>query len=182
MLNGIDPIIIFQFGKKVPDTVGESLAKIPLASRIANIIEYPPIPIYLSEKLTGLFIDTESKNVDIDTNTETLPDGTTPEVTQKGINSTVTVNLTANKDSIGLSLLSAMIDLLFEKCSSKEYSITYLHGATTIFRGVLQSYQVNQSAQNDLLNIQLEISKGQKSPEAPEPVLEVPPIDGATLV
>lgn len=182
MLNGIDPIIIFQFNKALPESVTQALAKIPIVSEIPASLPLPPIPIYLSENLTGLFIDTESKSVDIDTNVETLTDGTAPEITQKGISSIVSVSLTANKNSIGLSLLSAMIDLLFEKCSSREYSITYLHGATTIFRGLLQSYQVSQSADTDLLNIQFEISKGQKTPEPPTPNIEVPNVPGETLV
>lgn len=180
MLGGIDPIIIFQFSKKIP-LVSEALAKIPLISKIPTVIEMPPVPIYLSEARTGLYIDTENKNVDISTDVETTSDGSPPAVNQKGISSTVTVTMEAIKDSIGLSLISAMIDQVFDKLTSKEYSISYLNGATTIFRGVMQSYSIAQSSQNNKMLITIEISKGEKQPQKAAPQSSVPRIDGATL-
>lgn len=159
MLNGIEPIIIFQFSKAFP-SVSEELAKIPLVSEIPTLVESPPIPIYLSENLTGLFIDTEAKNIDAETNTGTKTDGSTPDVNQKGISSVVSIDINANKNSLGLQLLTAMADLVFEKLTSKEYHITYLHGPTTVFRGVLQSFSVNQNANDDLLRIKIELNKG----------------------
>lgn len=179
MLNGLDPIIIFQFSKLVP-SLSETVAKIPLVSNIPTLIEQPPIPIYLSESLTGLFIDAESKNVDINTTTETKTDGSDPDVNQKGISSNITIDLIGKKDSLGLSLISAMIDLVFEKVTSQEYAITYLHGPITIFRGVLQSFQVNQNASNELLSIRIELSKGQKTPQKVPDILSVPRETGAT--
>jgi hypothetical protein len=65
----------------------------------------------------------------------------------------------ANKDSIGLTLLSAVLDLIVPKVTSKEYSITYLHGAVTVFGGLLQSFNVTQNSENDLFNISLKLSK-----------------------
>lgn len=177
MLNGLDPIIIFQFAKLAP-SLSATIAKIPIISDIPTAVDMPPIPIYLSESLTGLYIDAESKNVDINTNTETKSDGSEPDVSQKGIGSTVSIDLIAKKDSLGLSLLSAMIDIIFDKVSSKEYAITYIHGPITIFRGVLQSYQVNQSAQNELLSIRIELSKGEKTPQKVASTLETPKITG----
>jgi len=164
MLNGIDPIIIFQFSKLASDA-NSLLTKIPVISKIPTVIEQPPIPIYLSEELTGLYIDTEDKNVDIQTDTETLSSGDAPETTQKGVGSTVTINLVAKKDSVGMSLLSAMIDLVFDKVTSREYAITYMHGATTIFRAVLHSFAVSQNSSNDLLSVKIELSRGAKTPE-----------------
>lgn len=165
MLQGIDPVIIFQFKKLSTTSFGELLTKIPVVAEAKTFIEQPPIPIYLSEQLTGLFIDTEDKNVDIDTDVETLTNGEAPAVSQKGINSSVSINLKAHKDSVGMTLLSAMIDLLFDKVTSQEYAITYLHGATTIFRGVLHNYSVSQNSDESLMRIKIELSKGQKTPQ-----------------
>jgi hypothetical protein len=100
-------------------------------------------------------------------------------VSQKGISSVVAVNLIAKKNSLGLSLLSAMIDLLFDKVTSQEYSITYLHGATTVFRGVLHSYAVNQNSSNELLSIKIELSKGTKTPVKLPEIPVVPKATGA---
>ena len=178
MLNGIDPIIIFQFGK-LSSSLGSTLEKIPLVSEIPTIIEQPPIPLYLSETLTGIYIDSEDKNVDIATDVETKTNGTDPDVNQKGIQSTIAINLVARKDSLGLSLLSAMIDLIFDKVTSKEYAITYLHGPITVFRGVLHSYAVNQNSGNELLTIKIELSKGEKQPQKKNEIPETQKITGA---
>lgn len=177
MLGGIDPIIIFQFAKLAP-SFGETVSKIPVLSKVPTLIEMPPIPVYLSENITGLFIDTESKSVDLETDTETMTDGSAPEVTQKGIQSGIEVNIMARKDSLGLTLISALIDQVFDKATSKEYAITYLHGPVTIFRGLLHSYAVEQSAENELLRIRINLSKGSKTPAKPSEIPVVGKVTG----
>lgn len=159
MLNGLDPIIIFQFSVAIPE-VSEQLAKIPLVSQVPTLVDQPPIPIYLSENLTGLFIDAENKSIDANTQVETKTDGGDLSVNQKGVASIVSIDLEANKNSLGLTLLTAMADLIFEKLTSKEYYITYLHGPTTVFRGKLHSFSVNQIANDDLLRVKVELSRG----------------------
>lgn len=180
MLGGIDPILIFDFSK-LSATDEESLSKIPIISSIVSKIGLPPIPIYLSEKLTGLYIDSEDKNIDIETTTETLPDGSTPLINQKAINSTIRINLVAHRDSIGLTLLSAVCDLILPKVTSREYSITYLHGAVTVFAGLLHSFSINQNTQNELMNVTLEIVKTpikpvKKGPPEVKPISESVPL------
>lgn len=182
MLNGIDPVIIFQFSKLAP-TLGETVAKIPIVSSIPSLIAMPPIPVYLSQTLTGLHIDTEEKNVDIQTTTETTTDGSSPVVDQKGVGSVIAINLEARKDSVGLSLLSGLVDRIFDKVTSKEYSITYLHGPIIIFGGLLHSYSVAQEAGSELLKIKIEISKGQDSkPTKADPIPKVPALPGAVPI
>jgi len=174
MLGGIDPVIIFQFSKLAGTSFAEQILKIPLVSEIPDVVAQPPIPIYLSESLTGLFIDTEDKNVDTEVDIQTKTDGSEPAVEQKGVSSTVSINLQGRKDSLGIALLSAMIDLAFDKVTSKEYAITYLHGATTIFRGMIKSYSVNQSATTNLLTIKIELTKGAKQPQKKQTIVVVP--------
>lgn len=173
MLGGIDPIILFHYSRLPPET-RKSLSKIPLVAEIQEMIQLPPIPIYLSEKLTGMFIDTENKNVDIETSTETTKDGGTPDANQKAISSTVSINLNARKDSVGMILLSALIDVVFQKVTSKEYGITYLNGATTVFNGLLHSYSCTQRADTDLMDIQIQLIRntGSTQVRAPIPVIE----------
>ena len=168
MLNGIDPIILFHFNKVSQETT-ETLLKIPIVSEIVDRIDLPPIPIYLSESLTGIYIDSEDKSVEIETSTETVADGTSPIQNQRGISSSVKVNMVASRDSVGLTLFSAMTDLIFPKVTSKEYSISYLNGAVTVFNGLLHSCSINQNADNDLYNISIEIIKpsGVAKPQIP---------------
>jgi hypothetical protein len=158
MLNGIAPILIFQFSKKL--VTAEAVSKIPILSSLVSSIPLPPIPLYLDEKLTGIIIDSEDKNIDIETSQETLTDGGSPLVTQKAIESVVKINMRASKDSIGLTILSAVADMILPKVTSQEYSIQYLNGATTMFNARLKSFQVNSSSDNTLLNITLELIKG----------------------
>lgn len=182
MLNGVDPVIIIQFASLAPK-LGSTISKIPILADYPDLIAMPPIPIYLSQKLTGLHIDTEEKNVDIQTATETATDGSAPQVDQKGISSVIAINLEARKDAVGLSLLSGLVDRIFNKVTSKEYSITYLHGPIIIFGGLLHSYGVSQEAGSELLRIKIEISKGSEStPTKADPLPKVPGLPGAVPI
>lgn len=178
MLNGLDPIILFNFFKATPATTA-ALEKIPVVADIVAKVGLPPIPIYLSESLTGLFIDTEEKSIEIDTKMETLTDGADPKIDQKGLQSTIKVSLTGKKNSLGLTLIAAMSDLILKKVTSKEYSITYLHGATTVFGGLLHSFNISQTAENDLLAITFELSTGAASTQEKSPIPVVGKVTGA---
>lgn len=158
MLNGVDPIILFNF-KKLSPSLQSSITKIPVVSSIVEAIDLPVVPIYLSERLTGIYIDSESKSVDIDTTADTLSDGSDPELNQKGLQSSVKIEMVAARDSLGVALFSAMSDLIFPKVTSKEYSITYLHGAVTVFAGLLNSFSITQQSNNTLYSISMELIK-----------------------
>lgn len=184
MLGGIDPVILIQLSKRVDTTfVGPQdpgiIARIPIISQIPTLIDGPLIPIYLSQELTGIQIDTEEINIDIDTDVETLTDGAEPDVNQKGIQAVVSINLIGKKTQPGLILLTALMNLIFNKLTSKEYAITYLSGPITVFRGVLQGYSLTQNADNELCNIKIELSKGSKNPAKPSDVIVVPGSTGA---
>ncbi len=159
MLNGIDPIIIFTLFKNVPPPVALEPGPQPLVETSIFSIPFTPIPIYLSERVTGLYIDTQSKNIDIETKVTTLPSAESPEVTQKGVNSSVTINMLANSGSIGLTIFSAMCDLIFQRLTSKEYRIDFIDSAFSIFGGLLAGYSINQSANDSLYRISFELSK-----------------------
>ncbi len=176
MLNGIDPIILISLYKIIPGT-NNDLNKIPLVSDAIAKIGYLVVPIYLSESLTGLFIDSEEKNIEINTSFETKTDGKAPDVTQKGASSTIKISLQASSDSIGLTLLSALLDQAFEKVTSKEYSITYLHGAVTLFGGLLHSYTITQNANDNRYNITIELSRGD---DATKPKVNIPVVGKLT--
>jgi hypothetical protein len=157
MLNGIDPIIIFNF-KKIAG-LSDLIGQIPVLSDIVSVIDLPAVPIYLSERLTGIYIDTESKNIDVDTTVDALTNGGQPVTTQRPIQSTVKIEMIANSDSLGVAIFSAMADLIFPKVTSKEYSVTYLHGAVTVFAGLLHSFSINQNSNSTLHTIGLELIK-----------------------
>lgn len=175
MLNGIAPIIIFQFKKLTPQAT-EALSKIPLVSSIVDSIGLPPIPIYLDENLTGIYIDGESKAISIDTEVQTLSDGSTPNVVQKAINSTTTIEMKASQTSLGLTLLSAICDKVVPLVTSQEYSITYLNGAVTIFGGLLHDLKITPEPNTDLLIITLELTNGNGKTKEASTVPKVTPV------
>ncbi len=179
MLNGIDPILIFNFSK-LTTQAKSVIAKVPETATIISKIDLPAIPIYLSEKMTGVYIDTEDKTLDIDTSIETTVLADDPIKNQRSINNTVKITMIANRDSIGLTLLSAMSDLIFPKVTSREYSITYLHGAVTVFAGLLHSFAITQNSNNDLYNITLELIRPGIGVKLPIP--EVPGAKGVQLI
>lgn len=176
MLGGLDPVIIFQFGK-LSASLGDTVAKIPVISQIPTVIDQPPIPVYLSEKLFNIVITGTAKSVDIETDTETLTNGQPPDTNQKGIQSGVEVSIEGKKDSVALILLSSLIDLVFDKVTSKEYAISFMYGATTVFRGVLHTYSAETVEGTDKLSIKIGLSRGNKNPTKPN---EVPVVPGFT--
>ncbi len=169
MLNGVAPILIFT----IPPTLGIDLSKtlkgIPLiGSSLTNV--GIPIPLYLDENLTGVYIESESKSIDIDTDITpkyiVTPGSTiqsTTFVNQSGINNLVTVNMIASRDSLFLSVLLSMIDIIFAQLVSVKYSITYLNQNTVIFGGLLHSFQTTGSSSDTLLKITMQIQKNNQN-------------------
>lgn len=177
MLGGLDPVIIFQFKSLAPG-LSATVAKIPIVSEVKSFIEMPPIPIYLSEKTFSILIAGTSKSVDIETETQGQSNSSTPpDVNQNPIQSSVEVEIVGKQDNVALTLLSAMIDQVYERATSKEYAISFLYGATTIFNAVMHSYSVETVPGTDQLSIKIRLSKGSKNPIK---VPGVPSVPGST--
>ena len=162
MLQGIDPIIIFQFYKNIP-SVSPTIATMPLTSDQPSRVTTAIIPVYLSETITGVYIDTESKNIDINTDAASTTDGSPALMDQKLLGSITTINLVAKQGSVGLTIILALSELVLDKVTSREFEITYMHGAVTVFGGLLHSFSFDQGTQDDLYKIKIEISKGRPS-------------------
>lgn len=170
MLNGLDPIIIFNLKKRPPVT--DQASSIPILPTVDDLITLPSIPVYLSERLTGVLIENEEKSLEVQTDTNSASDGGAGQNHQRAISSTITITLVAKKTSIGSAILAALADLIFPLVTSKEYSITYLHGAVTIFNGLLNSFSINQDPNNDLYRITISLIK--PAPESRKTSFVVP--------
>lgn len=165
MLKGIDPIIIFQLYKLLPSSQA-TIANMPLTSVAPNKVTWAIIPIYLAANITGIYIDSESKNIDIDTDTNGTTNGEPAPIQQKTLGSITTVNLVASQGSIGLTILLALAELILDKTVSQEYEITYCHGGITVFGGLIHSFSYDQPTENDLYKIKLELSRGRPKPKS----------------
>lgn len=183
MLNGLAPVLIFAFPVKPKGPTFNALAGIPLiGDSLANSVGVP-IPLYLDEKLTGILVESESKAVDIETNVQPRNDGGPPLVDQRTINSTVTINMVANKDSLILSALLAFNDLIIQKVVSKEYTVSYLNGSTLIFGGLLHGLTTSEGSDDTLIRISLTLSKAntQNTQILPQ-IPTLTPVTGATPI
>lgn len=180
MLNGIAPILIFNFpiaSKPLSFLEGVPLIGGALAS--AGV----PIPLYLDEELTGLYVESETKAIDIETTVQARNDGGPPLIDQRGLNNLITINMLASQDSILLSVLLALNDIIFSKVVSKEYSVSYLNKTTTIFGGLLHGFSTQVGNDDDLIRITLQLSKGSENGTIPSNVTSVlPKITGAIPV
>lgn len=182
MLGGIAPILIFYFPTKIKIPGVNALSGIPILDQLPTQLGVP-IPVYLDENLTGILVDTESKAIDIDTVAQQRNDGGPPLVNQRGLNNLVTINMIAKRDSIILAMLLALNDMIFQRVVSREYSVSYTNGPTTIFGGLLHGFSSTAEADTDLVNITMQISKSSEQGTAPPNTVAVlPKITGATPV
>lgn len=157
MLNGVAPIFIFTV-EPIPKLVN-ALSGIPVIDEIAPT--GIPIPIYLDEQVTGLYVDTEEKSIDIDNDIVQTNSGK-GKAFQTPLESMVTINLIGKKDSIALMVLLAMNDLIFSKLKYG-YGITYLNGSTAVFNGLLKTFAQSSNSNDELVRITMQISKAKGS-------------------
>lgn len=183
MLGGIAPILIFTFPPVLGIDIGKLLGGIPLIGDTLADIGIP-IPIYLDENLTGIYIESESKALDIDTDIVPVyrTNGSVSNfINQSGINNLVTINMVANRDSLILSVLLALNDMVFSKLVSGKYKLSYINGTTLIFGGLLHSFNVNANSDDTLLKITMQIQKNnQNKPGVINQYLNVPAVPGVT--
>jgi hypothetical protein len=159
MLNGLDPIIIFSFSKRLAELVEIQL---PIATQKVVKIPLAVIPVYLSEAITGVYIDTEAKNIDIETAMTGLISAESL-VSQKPLASITTINLIASANSIGLTILLALSEQLIDLAVAGGCEVTYMHKAITVFGGLIHSFSIDQGSSDDLYKIKIEVSRGSTS-------------------
>lgn len=183
MLNGIAPLIIFNFPLFTEGETFNAISGIPVVGNFLTENIGVPIPIYLDEKISGVFIESESKALDIDTETKVRYDGKPPDVKQRGVTNLITVNMLAKKNSDYLAVLLALNDMVFSRLVASRYNVTYLNGPTTVFNGLLHGFSAQASNDDDLMRITLQISKANlKATIEPPGRFALPKITGATPV
>lgn len=171
ILNKVDPLIIFKIA--ITDPIVNSFKEasgIPktggLANDILGAIGGLPIPIYLNEKLSGIVINNIANGYDIDTSVEGINKATALDVSQRVIDSTLTVNMTCNnKDSLVLAAIIAFMDIILRKAVSRAYTISYVSGSTVLLDGLLKSFNTDQDSDSDLVRMTMVLSKNNGKPD-----------------
>lgn len=172
ILDKVDPLIIFKFAVDDPSfydaysqangipVVGSVLGDILLAA--GGI----PIPLYLSEQLSGIVIDSVSNSYDIDTSVEGINKATNLDISQRVIDSTTTVVMTCNnKDSLVLSAILAFMDLIIRKAVSRAYTISFISGSTILLDALLKSFNTSMNSDSELVTITMVLSKVNGKPD-----------------
>lgn len=192
ILSSVAPILIFSFpfDSDSVNPVFNALNGLPLFNpstakgstlTVDNKTSAIPIPIYLDEQLTGLYVQSENKNVDIATEQNDAANSTKPFLTQKSISNTVSINLTGKKDSIFLAALLALVDLAYPLLVKAKYRVSYLNGSTVIIGGLLSGISAQVEDDTDLVNVSLVIHKAD-SLGPPKFILpSIPSLVGQTL-
>ena len=122
-----------------------------------------PIPVYLDEQLTGVYVDTEKYGLSVSTDAVVNYD---PEkgnkgnlvLQQKGEGQQVVVNLLGRRDSLILNMLLPTLQSIYSKIvAKKDYRLAYFNQNTLIFNGRLASFEINQTRQNNLVSFSIGI-------------------------
>lgn len=202
MLNGIDPLLVITLKKKIADDLLAAPVETGFLDALADAIGIP-IPIYLSERgvnrriagtnqtisrLTansGIIVDSESRSIDVQTIVEATTDKDTltgdnaaPKVTQTAIDTLLTINLVASRDSIMLTALIALMELIIKRLASREYSIHYINKSTVIFGGLLHRFATSINPNEDKVQIEIVLSTAAK--DAPTPKIGSSPVAPAS--
>lgn len=193
VLNGVDPLLVIILKKKPPEDLMGPPAPTGFISSLLNAVGVP-IPIYLSERgfnrrlaandpllarvtaNSGIIVDSESRSIDVNTKVESTTErdeltGETkpPEVTQTAVDTLLTVNLVASRDSVILTALVAIMELIVSKLVSREYSIHYINKSTVIFGGLLHRFATSINPNEDKMQIELVLSTAAKESPTPKP-------------
>lgn len=177
-LNGFYPLIIFRFTLAPQSDTFNAISGIPVIGEfIAQNIGIP-VPIYLDERQSGIVLVSEEKSIDVETTAQAKKTGDKPKTDQRGLNSTVTINMTAISGSVYLTALSALCDLVFQKVISKEYTISYVNGSTAIFDGLLESFTSSVNSDTTKIDLALKISRANQNTTRQAP--QIPPLEKTT--
>lgn len=158
MIGGLDPVIIVTIDYTPSRT--SFLGGIPFVDDIISWAGGTPIPIYLNENLTGVVVNSESRNLNINVDREqTTTTGSGEKQTQKGVANTIIVNMEARRGSSLLAVFMAFADVIFSKAVESKARISYFNGSTVIINGWLTSVSVSQGIEDDLLDVSMTIEK-----------------------
>jgi hypothetical protein len=161
MLNGLAPLLIFKF--PVPGLTN-AVAGIPKIGDFAKTFVGVPIPLYLDEKLTGIIVESETKAIDFQTNSNAASDGSVL-VSQNPLSSVTTINMIGKRDSIVLTAILALCEQAFSLAAGfgVKYSVSYFNQSVLVLDGLMHGLNTEVGVDNDIIKISLQLAAGAKS-------------------
>ena len=138
-----------------------------------------PVPVYLSEEIMGLCVDSETDSLNISTDfipvlNEQGTEAGTVKVQQRGETQSVSITLIGNKNSIGLNIILPMLKSIFSKVfAGMDYKIAYFHQNVLIFNARLASYQMTPGSNDTKVSLTLNLEVVPENSEKKEPVAKL---------
>lgn len=164
MLNGLAPLFVYHM-HEAPKTAQNLVAGIPEVGDFLLKNIGVPIPLYLDEQLTGIYVTNESTSIEIKTDFEGTKSGKPPTKLERPLGNTVSVEMLGRRDSLVLAVLIALSDVAFQRAVAGKYGLTYLNGPTAVFGGTLASFAANTNRNDTLVRVTLQISKPASTPQ-----------------
>lgn len=163
MLDGVSPVLIFRINNLINvdnDPLTQKLSEIESVINSVGV----PIPVYLDSQWSGVVVDDESKAIDIETEQDVvrkkeISSTSTKELkNQRLLNTSTNINLAAQKDSVGLSVILAFCEQIVPLIASKGYSIDYYNGPILVVGSLLKSISTSASPNDDLVRVNIVLS------------------------
>ena len=142
-----------------------------------------PIPFYLSEKLTGVYVDTERNTLSISTDTIGTKDKTKGnasdladlQVQQKGETQSVDISMVARRDNMGLNILLPLLKSIYDGLiRKKEYKIAYFNQNILIFNAKLANFSTDQHRTDNLMTISITLEIPPEKEDIKEEKIKLP--------
>ena len=185
IVSSVAPILIFTFPFDSDSTnpVFNALSGLPLIGKDSFVGSNigVPIPVYLDEQLTGLYVQSENQNIDIATEQNDAANSTKPFLTQKSISNTVSINLLGKRDSIFVAALLALVDIAYPKLVKAKYRVSYLNGSTVVLGGLIQGVTAQRQNDSELVDLTITIHKADSLGPTVSSLISVPSVAGPSL-
>lgn len=160
-LNSVSPLIIFTLKAVNPFAGQANLTGISsIANDIISVAGGLPIPIYLDESITGMAVDSEDRTLALETLTQQPQNGEKATLNQRGVTADLAINIECKKTSLFTQVILALAEQAYDLAVAKGCVVSYFHGAETLINGVLASFVTSQSADTEIMKIQIRVNKG----------------------
>lgn len=152
MFNGLSPLLVFY----LPRGEHNSLPAV--------------IPLYLDPKRTGLYLEDDSKELNISNDAVLdVTDKNRMTLVQKGLTNSVDFVLKGRADSTGLNILLMLTDQIYDLImKKKDYKIAYINRNILLFNSKLSNFKIEPESNTNLVRIAVGLQYEEKEADKKE--------------
>ncbi|MDR2426822.1 MAG: hypothetical protein LBD46_06580 [Endomicrobium sp.] len=171
MLTGLYPVLVLQkvIDKKIRGSFSDG--RITSTSIIETSLS-KPMPIYIDEILTGIYLISENRKAEFANDTTVDNETGEIKIKQKGLTNDVNLVFGASRNSIGMNILLPLIDVAFENAAIDKYVMSYFNGNTILFRAKIKHFSAEGNNTDNGIKINISLSKEDKIAEKKQEMLD----------